>query len=66
MEAPVQEVGAPVTRDAFGSALDIKSLKVSTSIRICHELEYQGLGNRINSGFPVVCPTQSFRERWCS
>jgi len=51
----VQEVGAAVSgRDNFGSALDIRSLRASACLRICHELEYQGLGNRINSGFPGV------------
>ena len=56
------DVGAAVNgRDNFGSALDIKALKASACLRICHELEYQALGNRINSGFPGVFLERPFR-----
>jgi hypothetical protein len=57
----LEEGAAANGRDNFGAALDIRALKASACLRICHELEYQGLGNRINSVFPGVFLERPFR-----
>lgn len=61
MEIPVKDDAVAVGRDTLGSILDLKALKASPYLRVCHGLLYDHAVNRINTQFPSVVPIQSFR-----
>lgn len=63
MEIPVKDDAVAIGRDTFGSILDVKALKASPYLRVCHGLHYDHTVNRINTQYPCVMPIQSFRYK---